>query len=109
MKGSAGSIPGYSSQVNESGSAPGAVSGERFDASVSMMAADSGEARQHIGQITPRHVDYSARLLAALPGKIRDELDDPLGATAIVCGLLLDRDPKERAAPTQGDGQYGTA
>ena len=88
--------PGYSSQVNESGSVPGAVSGERFDASVSMMAADSGEARQHIGQITPRHVDYSSRLLAALPGKIRDELDDPLGATAIVCGLLLDRDPKER-------------
>jgi hypothetical protein len=61
-----------------------------------MMAADSGEARQHIGHITPRHVDYSSRLLAALPGKIRDELDDPLGATAIVCGLLLDRDPMER-------------
>jgi Zn-dependent protease with chaperone function len=88
--------PGYSGHVNESGSDPGTVSGERFDASVSMMAADSGEARQHIGHITPRHVDYSSRLLAALPGKIRDELDDPLGATAIVCGLLLDRDPMER-------------
>ena len=88
--------PGYSGQVNESGSAPGTVSGERFDASVSMMAADAGEARQHIGHITPRHVGYSSRLLAALPGKIRDELDDPLGATAIVCGLLLNGDPKER-------------
>ena len=39
---------------------------------------------------------YSTQLLSALPGKMRDELDDPLGATAIVCNLLLDKDPKER-------------
>ena len=61
-----------------------------------MMTADTGEARQHIGHTTPRHIDYSAQLLAALPEKIRDELDDLLGVTTIVCGLLLDRDPKER-------------
>ena len=88
--------PGYSGPVNESASSPGMVSGERFDASVSMMAADSGDAGKYIGRTTPRHVGYSSRLLSALPGKIRDELDDPLGATAIVCCLLLDRDPKER-------------
>lgn len=88
--------PGYSGHVNGTGPGTGTVSGERFNASVSMMSADAGAARQFIGHITPRHVDYSARLLSALPGKIRDELDDPLGATAIVCGLLLDRDPKER-------------
>jgi len=88
--------PGYSGRVNESGSGSGTVSGGRFDPSVSMMAADSGEAGQYIGHMTPQHVDYSSRLLSALPGKIRDELDDMLGATAIVCGLLLDRDSKER-------------
>jgi hypothetical protein len=88
--------PGFSGQVDGTGPVSGTVSGEQFNASVSMMSADAGEARQSIGNITPRHVDYSARLLATLPGKIRDELDDPLGATAIVCGLLLDRDPKER-------------
>jgi Zn-dependent protease with chaperone function len=68
----------------------------RFDASVSMMDSDSREARQHVGHLTPQHVNYSAQLLSALPEKIRDELDDLLGATAIVCGLLLDRDSKER-------------
>ncbi|HHE75436.1 MAG TPA: peptidase M48, partial [Desulfobacteraceae bacterium] len=88
--------PGYSSRVNESESLSETVPGGRFDSSVSMMAADSGEARQYIGHMTPRHVDYSSQLLSALPGKIRDELDDLLGATAIVCGLLLDSDLKER-------------
>ena len=88
--------PGYSGHWKDTGPGPGTVSGERFDASVSMMSADSGKARQSIGHITPRHLDYSSRLLSVLPEKIRDELDDPLGATAIVCGLLLDRDPKER-------------
>ncbi len=88
--------PGYSGHVKETGLGSGTVSGDRFDASVSMMSADARETRQTIGNITPRHVDYSARLLSALPERIRDELDDPLGATAIVCGLLLDRDPKER-------------
>jgi len=34
--------------------------------------------------------------LSALPEKIRAELDDPLGATAVVCGLLVDGDLKER-------------
>jgi Zn-dependent protease with chaperone function len=88
--------PGYSGRVDESESVSETVSGGRFDSSVSMMAADSGEARQYIGHTTPRHVDYSSQLLSALPEKIRDELDDLLGATAIVCGLLLDRDLKER-------------
>lgn len=88
--------PGYSSRVNESESLSETVPGGRFDSSVSMMAADSGEARQYVGHMTPQHVDYSSQLLSALPGKIRDELDDLLGATAIVCGLLLDRDLKER-------------
>ncbi len=88
--------PGYSGHISETGAGSKTVSGDRFDASVSMMSADAAETRQTIGHITPRHVDYSARLLATLPERIRDELDDPLGATAIVCGLLLDRDPKER-------------
>jgi len=88
--------PGSSARVNESGLDSGAVSGGQFDPSVSMMAADPGEAGHHIGSMTPRHLAYSAQLLSALPGKIQAELDDLLGATAIVCGLLLDRDSKER-------------
>ena len=84
--------PGYLGHMPE----PGTSSPGRFDSSVAMMTADTGEARRHIGHTTPRHIDYGAQLLAALPEKIRDELDDLLGATTIVCGLLLDRDPKER-------------
>lgn len=88
--------PEYAGQVRATSSGPGTGSGEPFDASVSMMAADLGAARQSVGHITPQHVDYSSRLLSALPGRIRDELDDPLGATAIVCGLLLERDAVKR-------------
>ena len=86
----------YSGHVTAPGAGFEEVSGKSFDSSVSMMTADSGEARQHVGNLTPQHVAYSSQLLSALPGKIRDELDDLLGATAIVCGLLLDRDAKER-------------
>jgi Zn-dependent protease with chaperone function len=88
--------PEYAGQVGATSSGSGTGSGEPFDASVSMMAADLGAARQSVGHITPQHVDYSSRLLSALPGRIRDELDDPLGATAIVCGLLLERDAVKR-------------
>ncbi len=88
--------PGHSSRGNESGSGSGTVYGGQFDPSVSMMAADPGEAGHYIGHMTPRHLAYSSQLLSALSGKIQDELDDLLGATAIVCGLLLDRDSKER-------------
>jgi Zn-dependent protease with chaperone function len=88
--------PAYVGHPRAAGPDPGTGSGAPFDASVSMMAADLGAAKQSIGQITPRHVDYSSRLLSALPGRLRDELDDPLGATAIVCGLLLDREPAKR-------------
>jgi peptidase M48-like protein len=89
--------PSYSGFV--SGVDPGSdktASQGRFHASVSMMDSDSREARQHVGHLTPQHVAYSAQLLSALPQKIRDELDDLLGATAIVCAILLDRDSKER-------------
>ena len=88
--------PGSSGRMYDAEAASGTVSGRVFDSSVSMMTADTGEARQHIGRMTHRHVDYSSGLLSALPGRIRDELDDPLGATAVVCGLLLDKDFKEK-------------
>ncbi|MBW2514754.1 MAG: M48 family metalloprotease, partial [Deltaproteobacteria bacterium] len=88
--------PEYTGRVRATSSGPGTDSGAPFDASVSMMAADLGTARQSVGHISPQHVDYSSRLLSALPVRIRNELDDPLGATAIVCGLLLERDAVER-------------
>jgi Zn-dependent protease with chaperone function len=88
--------PGYSGHVTTSGTGFEEVAGKSFDSSVSMMAADPGEARQHVGNLTPQHLAYSSQLLSALPVRIRDELDDLLGASAIVCGLLLDRDAKER-------------
>jgi len=41
-------------------------------------------------------VDYSAALLAALPQAIKDELEDMLGAAAIVNAMLLSNVPTEK-------------
>ncbi|OIN95225.1 MAG: hypothetical protein AUJ48_03660 [Deltaproteobacteria bacterium CG1_02_45_11] len=93
--------PGFKGKVTEYGRlelGPGlaGVSGSEFDPSVSRMAVDSQGAQRHVGQLTAEHVDYSSALLATLPQQIKDELEDMLGATAIVGAMLLDRNPAER-------------
>jgi Zn-dependent protease with chaperone function len=50
----------------------------------------------HVGNISPENVARSAEILAAIPVKIKEELNDILGASAIVCALLLDKGPGEK-------------
>jgi len=93
--------PGFEGKVDEYGKSawsPGQAGGPEFDPSMSWVAIDPSVAQRDVGRITPEHVDYSAALLAAMPEAIKDELDDMLGAAAIVCAMLLsaDRTEKER-------------
>ena len=61
--------PEYSGLVNEPGSNSGGGVGKQFDSSVSMMAADTGAARQYIGNATPRHVDLQHPAPVCTSGK----------------------------------------
>jgi Zn-dependent protease with chaperone function len=93
--------PSFKGKVNEFGRLepiPGlaGVSGGAFDASVAGMAVNSQETNSLVGQLTPEHIGYSSELISALPKKIRDDLDDMLGALGLVCALLLDKDKDER-------------
>ncbi len=67
-----------------------------FDSSISKISLNPQEAKGHVGRLTPEHVGYSSDLLSELPLKIKDELDDMLGALSLVCALLLDKDPAEK-------------
>lgn len=49
-----------------------------------------------IGQPTTEHLRYAAELQASLPPSLRVAAHDPLGASALVCAFLLDRDPATR-------------
>jgi hypothetical protein len=48
-----------------------------------------------------RHIDLARQLIAALPASVSTASRDPLGATAIVYGLLLERDPATRERQEQ--------
>ena len=51
---------------------------------------------------TSAHLEYAANFKAGLPPAILDACEDPLGATALVFGLLLDSEPAERASQLAG-------
>jgi len=57
---------------------------------------DANKAAKRVGSITPENVAYSAAIIAAVPEPVRRETRDILGAAAVVCALLLDRDPVEK-------------
>lgn len=93
--------PGFKGRLSHAGekvSAPDAIASSvsQFETSYSRMTSDSTSMWQQVGYTTPEHVDYSAKLLSALPQRIRNELGDPLGAIGVVCSLLLDKDAVER-------------
>jgi hypothetical protein len=56
----------------------------------------AGAALKQAGRISPENVAYSATVLAAIPEPVKQETRDILGASALVCALLLSRDPVER-------------
>ncbi|MBC2716011.1 MAG: M48 family metallopeptidase [Desulfobacteraceae bacterium] len=49
-----------------------------------------------IGSIDSNHVKYSLMLLKSIPQPIRNELNDPMGASAVVFSMLLDTDANEK-------------
>jgi len=51
----------------------------------------------HVGQPQPNHLDYAVELLAALPSEVNVAVRDPLGAVAMVYGMLLSPDPAMRS------------
>lgn len=50
------------------------------------------------GELTADAVDMGAKIRAALPDDLLDAAHEPLGATAIIYGFLLDPDPNARTA-----------
>lgn len=75
---------------------------------VSQMAIDADSVVKQAGRIRPENVASSSDLLFAIPAKIKDELNDMLGAVAIVGVLLLDRDPEEKKRQIQALQQIAT-
>lgn len=49
-----------------------------------------------VGEPMQEHIDLARQLLLELPESLRAASRDPLGAFALVCGLLLDTDPAVR-------------
>jgi Zn-dependent protease with chaperone function len=61
-----------------------------------------------VGQPTPAHVDYAAKLLAALPDVVREAANDSATASALVVAFALDPDPlarKPQIAALERDGR----
>ncbi|RJP77778.1 MAG: hypothetical protein C4522_14620 [Desulfobacteraceae bacterium] len=96
--------PGFKGDFAAVSAAPAAVDAQGWLQSMSSFSAGAGQdisidadtVMNQIGNITPENVAYSASVLAAIPGAIKKETRDILGASAIVCALLLDRNPAEK-------------
>ena len=50
----------------------------------------AGQMLESIGQTSPAHLDYAARLLHELPEPVRDAVHDPYGARALIYCLVID-------------------
>ncbi len=57
---------------------------------------DISSAVNQVGQPTPAHVEYAAKLIDRLPEPVVASAHEPYGARALVYSLLLDRDPGSR-------------
>jgi Zn-dependent protease with chaperone function len=58
--------------------------------------AGVSQALDHVGQPSPAHIAYAARLLEGLPAAVTGAAHEPYGARALVYAMLLDRDPAMR-------------
>jgi Zn-dependent protease with chaperone function len=65
-------------------------------AGAQLLAAESALAT--VGNPTPAHVAYAASLRDRLPSGLREWVRDPRAARAVVCALLLSREPSVRSA-----------
>ncbi len=60
------------------------------------IAMDAEKAVNYVGTLSPENVAYGSELIAVIPVRLRQETNHPLGAMAIICGILLDKDPVKR-------------
>jgi Zn-dependent protease with chaperone function len=66
------------------------------------MGLSPGNIEESIGSIDSDHVKYSLTLLESIPQPIRSELNDPMGANAIIFAILLDADANEKERQLDG-------
>jgi len=91
--------PGFKGNFSAMQAAPAAADAKEWLQSLSSFKAgqdisvDADTVMNRIGNITPENVAYSSAILAAIPDTIKNEIQDILGASAVVCALLLDRAP----------------
>lgn len=96
--------PGFKGDFAAVSAAPAAADAQAWLQSMSSFSAGAGQdisidadtVMNQIGNITSENVAYSASVLSAIPDAIKKETRDILGASAIVCALLLDRNPAEK-------------
>ncbi|HNZ03476.1 MAG TPA: M48 family metallopeptidase [Myxococcota bacterium] len=84
-------------------SRPSVAEGDAGTAGVAGFAGQSGypaltgaQAVSGIGALTFEHVQAGSALISMIPPRIRDEIEDPLGACAVVSAMMLDKDPSTR-------------
>jgi Zn-dependent protease with chaperone function len=53
-------------------------------------------ALEQVGQLTPRHLEYAAKLVRSLPEILREAVHEPMSASALVYALLLSPDEAAR-------------
>lgn len=54
---------------------------------------DPDQVLAQVGRISPDQMRYAEQLMFEIPGPLLDMAHEPLGAAALICGLLLDSDP----------------
>ena len=79
-----------------------------FGGSGELREIDPENIEESIGHIDADHMEYSLMLLKSIPQLIRNELNDPMGATAVVFAMLLDADTDEKARQLYGLKQVMT-
>jgi Zn-dependent protease with chaperone function len=90
--------PGFKGDFSAMQAVPAAADAKGWLQSLSSFKAgqdisiDADTVMNQIGNITPENVAYSSAILAAIPDTIQNEIQDILGASAVVCALLLDKD-----------------
>jgi len=73
-----------------------------FSGGTETMKISPENVEETIGHIDADHVKYSLMLLESIPKPIRIELNDPMGATAVVFAMLLDADDNEKKRQLDG-------
>jgi len=56
---------------------------------------------ERVGIVDTKHIEYARQILSELPEALTEAAHEPLGAQAVVFGLLLDREPARREGQLQ--------